>query len=86
MLSDSAKFNSALMRATSSPGIIRSFSPAANSVLNIIGSPVVIQAASACPLRFLNPNTATEGRALTPESDEGNISPARDTMLGVLRK
>ena len=54
------------MRATFSPGMARSFSPAPSSVVSMSARAVESHAASACPVRFLKPNTATERRDLNP--------------------
>ena len=51
------------MRATFSPGIVRSCSPAASSVVNISENAVESQAASCRPDTFRKPSTATDRRA-----------------------
>src|ERR1700724_4151303 len=57
--------------ATSSPEIVRNFSPAASSVFNISDSAVESHASSDLPDRFLNPSTATERRTGTEAALEG---------------
>ena len=61
-LSASVSDSSTFMRATFSPGMVRSRSPAASSVLSISDSAVESHALSARPDRFLKPSTATERR------------------------
>ncbi|MGA9902316.1 MAG: hypothetical protein WCD02_03855 [Terriglobales bacterium] len=51
------------MRATISPGTVRSFSPAPNSDANISDKAVDTHAVSERSERFLKPRTATERRA-----------------------
>src|SRR6202047_5669711 len=61
-LSASDSERSFFVCATSSPEIVRNFSPAASSVFNISDNAVESHASSDLPDRFLNPSTATERR------------------------
>ena len=69
-LSASESPSSIFMRATFSPGMVRSRSPALSSVVNISPSAVDSQALSARPERFLKPSTATDRRILVEDAAE----------------
>ena len=62
MLSASGIFKSAWVRATVSPGIVLSLSPAESSAVSMSASATESQFCSGLPERFLKPQTATEVR------------------------
>src|SRR5580704_7607882 len=64
-VSESERERSSLARVTVSPGMVRSRSPAASSVVNISESAVESHAESALPDTFFMAKTATERRGLT---------------------
>ena len=63
-LSASASARSSFMRTTCSPGTIRSFSPAASSVVSMSEKAADNQTASGRCERFLKPRTATDRRTV----------------------
>ena len=75
-MSASASASSNFMRATFSPGMVRSASPAASSVVSISANAVESHTASARPVTFLKPSTAIDRRGALVGAAAPGLGPA----------